>query len=130
MSSLKVSQPRKAVAAAAAAKSKRSSSGSSGSSGSGKGKSRSQKNAKNLEGVLYVEMYTSKVGTLAELWQFHNSDEFEYIPSIHVVNVVDDKGHQYIFRENERGTEIFGGKLLGSGVPKLIKLNKKRMGVD
>jgi hypothetical protein len=124
MSSLKVSQTAKVVAA----KSKRSSSGSSGSTG--KGKSRSQKNAKNLESVLYVEMYTSKVGTLAELWQFHNSDEFDYIPSIHVVNVVDDKGHQYIFRENERGTEIFGGKLLSSGVPKLIKLNKKRMGID
>lgn len=120
MSSLKVSSP----------KSNKSSSSGSSSKDKGTSRSRSQKTVKNLESVLYVEMYTCKVGTFEELWHFHNSPDLDYIPSIHIVDIVDDKGDQYIFRENENGSAIFGSKLLSSGVPKLIKLNKKRMGID
>jgi hypothetical protein len=123
MSSLKVSSPK-------SNRSVNSRSSVSKSKSKGKGKSLSQKTVENLESVLYVEMYTSKVGTLEELWHFHNSDELDYIPSIHIVDVVDDKGNQYVFRENESGTAIFGSKILSSGIPKLIKLNKKRMGID
>ena len=77
-----------------------------------------------LESVLYREMYEYKVGTFEELWQLHNSDELEYIPYIHFVIVTDSHNQQYIFRENEDRTEIFGLKI------KLIKLNKERMGID
>lgn len=69
-------------------------------------------------------MYECKVGTFEELWQFHNTDELEYIPSKHFVIITDSRNQQYIFRENEDRTEIFGLKI------KLIKLNKERMGID
>ena len=88
-------------------------------------RNRSQKkNVQNLESVLYREMYECKVGTFEELWQFHNTDELEYIPSKHFVIITDSRNQQYIFRENEDRTEIFGLKI------KLIKLNKERMGID
>ena len=96
---------------------------SSSNSGSGASISRRRKSSEkqNLETILYREMYTNKASTLEELWQYTNSDESFYMPSIHFV-IVNYARSQYLFRENEDKSEIFGCKL--------IKLNKKNLQLE